>query len=600
MFDNGNAATPKDPAFAACLGQLTGSLNIDLQASYDQYTKDLLPDGTPGLAELDASETKYVPAIRADDALVDIMLRALPIQASGIRPICIEPKCAGFLRIDPTKVLGGRDIIFVHGLDLGSINSGRWPGDRQEFFRGGAMEAHAAMKWKPYIERASDAGSTNRFIFADYSSWQRAEIGTHAVLSQILRAMQTGDVYQIVAGGGYVQKTIGSGERPFCNPSCIIVSGSTGGLVSQLALANSKSEKFGPGTSIVHNRVKFHAAFRPALGGTGFATTAFAVAAGASISAPALAPAMPVLGAALSATPAVLLTSVLADLVPAYTATVHQPRFSQANVPIIVMAAGKPDILFDPFRSWAIPGTDDSVLPTESQCGVDRRTDPIGHRPAGYIYSIFDYASDGLVSAGPIRVMDLGIQPDRMTSQFINQVLEPSLFLQRATIPSLRFVSGTCNWYLSSTGMVQPYAGSGNPVPGRDPTKRLPNVCVLTLDTRGHFVIAAAEIGDLTALETQANIENVPIGECPGLRSAYTRVPGDTGPILNAIPSSDIDIGRKGQKIGPIVIRIKIFGHQMNITLLPEIWFWRRHYVRFNDDAAMPSVHYQFRYVGKQ
>jgi hypothetical protein len=80
-------------------------------------------------------------------------------------------------------------------------------------------------------------------------------------------------------------------------------------------------------------------------------------------------------------------------------------------------------------------------------------------------------------------------------------------------------------------------------------------------------------------------------------------VPGDTGPILNPIPASAIGVERKGQKIGPIVIRIKFFGQHLNITLLPEIWFWRRHYVRFNDDDDNnhnPAVHYQFKYVGTQ
>lgn len=607
MFDSGSASTSKNPALAECIKQLMDSLNIDLQASYDQYANDLFPHGTPGgnvVAELDSIDTKYIPAIKANDELVDIELKAHKIDVLGI-PVCIKPKCPDFTA-DHNQVLGGRDIIFVHGLDFPSASSGRWPHDRNAFFPGGELEERAQSKWKPYIDRASAWGSTNRFIFADYSSYQRAEIGTHAVLSQILDAMKTGTVYRITSSG-HEPHTIGPNERPFCNPSCVIVSGSTGGLVAQLALANSRSEKFGPGTSIVHDRVKFHVAFRPALGGSGIATVAFAIAAGAAFSGPALAPAMPVLGTVLvaggagGATPAFLATTVLADLIPAYTAATHQPKLiSTADVPIIVIASAKPDLFFDPFRSWAIPGTDDSILPTESQCGVDRRTHPIGQRPAGFIYSMFDYSSDGLVSVGPLRMMDLGIQNDRAKSQFINQVLEPSVAVQRALIHSLWFVSGTCNWYLSSTGMLQPYAGSGNPVPGRDPTMRLPNVCVLTLDTRGHFVAAAAEINDLTAVETRANIENVPIGECPLLQSADTRVPGDTGPILNPILAADISVERKGQEIGPIVIRINFFHQHLNITLLPEIWFWRRYYVRFGDYLDWPAVHYQFRYVGTQ
>ncbi len=47
-------------------------------------------------------------------------------------------------------------------------------------------------------------------------------------------------------------------------------------------------------------------------------------------------------------------------------------------------------------------------------------------------------------------------------------------------------------------------------------------------------------------------------------------------------------------------MKFRLLGRSMRILLLPEIWIWRRYYVRFKGYKRKTGLDYQFQYTGKR
>ena len=173
---------------------------------------------------------------------VDTLLSASPAAgpyATPGTPHCITSGCG--------YVFGGRDIIFVHGLltshlldkiegkpeaNISWTPPTSFPGSIQnpEFYGTGYYKRKADAYWEEHIQRFLTArGIKNRYLVVSYSSNDRLELGVQAVLTQIGDAMNLGT--------GVVDPSQRNDKTKFGTPSFVIISHSTGGLVTDVAMS---------------------------------------------------------------------------------------------------------------------------------------------------------------------------------------------------------------------------------------------------------------------------------------------------------------------------------------------------------------------------
>jgi len=189
---------------------------------------------------------------------------------------------------DLSKPFGGRDIVYVHGLNLDHIflpfNSPpyfteTWPTDKEAFYTG-YFKGRAYSTWKEHIQRELGDLITpsNNYLVAAYPCGQRLEVGINAVVTQIKDAIETG------------RGVVWSNPNPECRQTfgkeIVIVSHSTGGLLTStlLGLGEMSDPTSASYDSNVLNsqgnfknitdRVKAHISFNGALSGSPLARAA--------------------------------------------------------------------------------------------------------------------------------------------------------------------------------------------------------------------------------------------------------------------------------------------------------------------------------------
>lgn len=508
-------------------------------------------------------------------------------------------------RLNPVAPLAGRDIIFVHGLQLepvmdkaGAITSdpthpaviGWLPAfgsssvavnphfyDDNGYWRKTALD-----KWSKHVSRLESLPNfDNRYLVVAWPATQRAQVGAHAILTQIAEAMHNGQ--------GVVSKT---DKNDFCRRrGCVIVSHSTGGLLVDIGLAQAAAGIYGGLAGEIPHYVKAHVAQHVAFAGSQLATAAVGVSMGLT-STPTLCAlanlifkiqaGVPVTGSWVCTPGPVIATSVLADLVPSVTQLLWAPIIAQSPVPVIMTAGGHPS-QSGVIAHTLMPGFDDGVLPMESQCAS----------PMPEITWPNAYHVQGLFT----KVFDLGIERERAMRYYIDQ--------QQYTLPGR--AATTCLPDLSPSGMLQPR----EPGTGGDALKRLAGHHSFLMSTSDHFAgprsvywlglpqlptYYAPTKGTMNWEEVRA-VTSAALFQAdsrPGLSSSHPDwyALADPSPLASGLPKvSQVTRGRK--------VEFKIRLWPTKYTVKKTWWLWKRYYLHPEGSATRDEFDYIYQYLLK-
>lgn len=400
------------------LGDFTVTTQDDVVTSFPQLLlgDDSVIKGNPCESTIDLIDN--LPPMDPPDGVVLPDPAAIPVlELKELPAVTFLPSGATKRgpELDCARPFCGRDIIFVHGfLDealqeavvvslsgLGNTAAlARWPNHAAQFtVPGGYYHMWAHQRWNNFIQNKlgpayTRAGASHgpRFLITAWASHQRLEIAAHAVLTQTAKAIQNGTgVMTISPPGGYPYSIVpatDTPQAPFCSQGCIIVSHSTGGPATAVALSiaakpNSRSW-WTPGLSLIPTYVKGHVALHPALSGSPLAALGLGVGAiggafcgqGAElINYLANAPIVPS-GLDPCGAMQVLFSSALVDLAPPVMNLLWRPMMTYESgdpdkiVPSVIVAGAHPTI--QPLAHWhqkLLPGFDDGVVPVDSQMG---------------------------------------------------------------------------------------------------------------------------------------------------------------------------------------------------------------------------------------
>ena len=299
----------------------------------------------------------------------------------------------------------GKDIIYVHGLFvdvLEGLLSGKgystWPQTPADFAPGGYWRVQGDNYWGTpksvgaptshifnfLIRRNGVArNATNRYMVVGWSSAQSLETDANAVLNQIADAMVNGH------GVNTLDPSDPRGTVGFCVAGCIVISHSTGGPVTDVAMAFAadpvyqKQQRTGP-IGFIPDHVKVHVALAGALSGSQLATTTMVLAFGLTNDSGVCAIAdlfLLLTNTGLCDSFYLLQDSVLLDLVPQVMQTQWSSRINDTPVPVLTVA-GASDHLYWPLKFFFQRGFDDGVVTMDSACG---RTVPIEEWPSGFL-----------------------------------------------------------------------------------------------------------------------------------------------------------------------------------------------------------------------
>lgn len=322
--------------------------------------------------------------------------------SSDLRPIAYiyNEKCSGKPTIDPSKPFGGRDIVYIHGLQLaalmGNLEStpkfqGKWPQNPEAFYIGGEYYEEASGRyWDKHIKRSlgSLTSPTNSYLKVTYSANQRLQYGIHAVLTQINDALQ-GKNKGVVWGRGKNKECFGKN-------GIVLVTHSTGGLVASTMLgiaeatrnANSPERQiYGEAYKIIE-RVKGQIGINAAYAGSPLASIAIQasiVGANHHITDNSIAGRMlkhwfknkaPNANRILDDLPRIsniLQHSILVDLMPQVSINWARKYYGLTNKPTLTLSGGFPALAQGSGMIWAgkflINSFDDGVLAVSSQSG---------------------------------------------------------------------------------------------------------------------------------------------------------------------------------------------------------------------------------------
>lgn len=345
---------------------------------------------------------------------------------------------------DNSQPFGGRDIIYVHGLQLNHLcdiksnvhgASATWPVNKAEFYAGGYFKTVAEDNWKDHIA-AFLPGHTNRYLVVSYNCAQRLDVAVNAVLTQIRDAMADG-----------IGVVYPKGRDSLCfGRNAVIISHSTGGPVVDVAMSIANKTKtdaalrasYGD-VGFISDRIRAHVSLTGAQSGSRLATTVVALQASPTIAV--LATAAMALLDCIEITQSnfysLISGSVLIDLVPVVMRTKWSSSINSTPVPVLAIAGGHPTAIVGPVKYALHPGLDDGVLTTS--CSSSNPNIETILSPSGYF-------RDG----PPYRVFDMGIGGTRGIGYYLDQTL--------TTLPG--WIGGGMVTHLSATGMVQPVAGT--------------------------------------------------------------------------------------------------------------------------------------------
>ncbi|MBI5836583.1 MAG: VCBS repeat-containing protein [Candidatus Eisenbacteria bacterium] len=424
------------------------------------------------------------------------------------QPHCISPE-------DPRHyAFGGRDIIFVHGLMMEPLAQKvfgtpedvnvEWHVPRPyqgrienpSFYGDGWWKTLANAYWADHIQRfLVEKGFSNRYLVVSYPVTQRLEVGVRAILTQIVDAMRDGTGVVDLSGRNDVQG--------FGTPSFVVVSHSTGGLITDVAMSAAQIRP-NLGATVVPKLCKAHIALDAAISGSRLAT-AVIIASGYcerafSNNVPEwVCPLVNVtFGMANEIWPAfpafncppnfsALRHSVLVDLVPLVAQLKWGPKIETTPVRDLTVVGGHPSYV-SPFKWLIHPGYDDGVCTINSQVGNPNTTAlwPSGYHPKGALgfIKVFDR---GLWSCAGSPANRGACAPKRAALLYVDQVLDRAFNPLNLVASPFPLVAAGATPYLSPTGMVQPFGQNYHPTNGFNPLRRYSNHFSFLQSSMDHF-----------------------------------------------------------------------------------------------------------------
>jgi len=572
-----------------------------------------------------ASASSLVTELGAIGTNLAATVTALPAGFPTLPPLCgPASKCSiqgTPPPLDSSKPFGGRDIILVHGLRTAPIFAAAggaqiptWEdlADRSDFYSPtGYWKQGANTYWAQFIDRWLMHGSsiaTNRYLVVAWPTTERLFVGAHAMLTQIRDAM--------VSGTGVINETgpNSAGDTGgFCATGCVIISHSTGGPLTDVAMSLAQQTKT-PGAlqtqygnvGFIVDHIRAHIALHGAFDGSALATPL--VIAGSAIGGVSAGLCV-LVHFVVSLFPGThppgctgyltIARSVLVDLVPAVMQNLWGPWINSTPVPTLTVAGGHPTsdgsdglLRFPIIKILFSAGQDDGVLNENSQCA---NPSLFLNWPSGYKPSYRPYHAN---------VWDMGVPFDRALGFYEAQVWDT--FLR----PVGAQIAGGCTPWVSPDGMVQPVSATY-----ADSTLRYNNHYSFLQSTSDHFIGPLEDqqsgSGAGTYLPTECYLETVGTDHwCLGNsedNSEETRVITDPAVYQRVCPPGVVDTGQPAcaalvnPVVGGLVVR-QVRGKFISFKLCHHctrhtLWFWRRVYDRLAGWQTMTENDYVFKYV---
>jgi hypothetical protein len=528
---------------------------------------------------------------------------------------------------------GGRDIIFVHGLKLEHIldriqgksaaqvdwqQPTTFPASTTNpAFYTGYYKKTAEPTWigsshvtagGHFEEFLRSKGYYNRYLVVSYNCSERLDVAVKAILAQIGDAM--------VQGIGVVDPTSLGGPPPrnFGTPSFVIVSHSTGGLVTDVALT-AAAQNPSLQADYIPKYCKAHIAAHGAHRGSKLATAAIALSGYSVINPP------PWLwqlvrdifvqinppASNVPATPTgfqILAKSILLDLVPAVAQSRWGSHIHDVPVRTLTVVGAHPTFL-QPFKFALLPGFDDGVANVDSQVA---NPNSIGVWPAGFrtdgagLVQNFDMGVFGIgpnfhvnvLIGGNLVSFSVNIKntslnsPSRAINYYINQKIDRvSSPLNVTTFPQPFFFASGVTPYISPTGMLQTIAAEYGPGPGvyplsANPLNRNPNIFSYLQSASDHFKGTHDQVlgyngvlyGNSPIYDTangERNFEETRVITDPAVYAPYTMPYGDNEPLLRTQNIPAVKERVRGLRV---TFTLKLFKKKWT----KQFWIWKRRY----------------------
>ena len=501
---------------------------------------------------------------------------------------------------DPARqyAFGGRDIIFVHGLQLKHIadkitfNPGAsktWvapthfpaSAENPEFYGSGYFKTVADHNWALHIQKfLVSKGYQNRYLTVAYPCAERLEVGAQAVLTQISDAMHFGTGVVDLSGDGDVSK--------FGTPSFVIVAHSTGTLITDAAMS-AAAQHPNLGAAYIPRLCKAVVALDGVFSGSELATAGIALSGfiGQQSSQWGCPLAVWCLnglsndgyGWDCGQIGPIFAQSILVDLVPLVTQTKWKPYIQTMPVRTLTVVGGHPTML-QPIKYLLQPGFDDGVTTINSQVANpnSRLLWPSGITPGGVLPLIkaFDMGvmGDGFPAtpgSGSAPTLD---SPHRALGYYLDQVLEPE-----RRVPPNALIAGGATPYLSPSGMRQnvayDYAGTSFST-----LNRYPNHFSFIQSASDHFTGYSGSVGGFNGQEyfdtagVEPNKEESRVITDPAVYAPFAMwYPGDDAPLLTKECVPKVQTWERGRYIP--AIEFQIFHHHFKFG---PWWIWRRVY----------------------
>lgn len=589
-----DATTPNLAADLAAVG-ITGVTAEEIIAALADWENEIAELVAP---EPDVLSSPFVPPASAD--------YTPPAEPHGTVP----GEC---------YVLGGRDLVFVHGLQLKHVfdkilldEGANTPWKQPTSFPGSAENFHfydkdgyykkiAVEIWEDHIQRfLRQKGIKNRYLIVPYSCAERLEVAAQSVLTQIGDAMNGKVGVVDPMHPLYPTEPLDPPVGPFDfgTPSFVILSHSTGGPVVDVALSVAASNP-SLHASFIPQYCKAHIALHGALNGSRLATAGIAltgvIGGVTQVSVPWLCP-------LVSAT-ITLMTgqvhpcpmafsaaaqSILVDLVPSVMQLKWADEIDSTPVRTVTVIGGHPSFLY-PLKTILLPGFDDGVANINSQSG-----NPAGNPfwPNGFLPEGFTpYSWPGLYDRGVAQTA-----PNRAQDEFIEQVVDPKL--QPATIFTLgQLVAGGATPWVTPTGMLQPVRNDlSNFMGGVFSTlRRYENHFSFLQSASDHFGPNGSFGGfngvyykdTLPFTAQEKNWEETRVLTDERIYDEYRMVyPLDNEPLLTEGLEPKLHEVVRGR-----VIQFKLFGKKY------KWWIWKRRYHLLAGSQTLQEMDYVYRYL---
>jgi hypothetical protein len=585
---------PCDPSIGGAVPQA---------ASTPDLTKELSALGITGVTPKEIADTlnTYQDMISARALLeANKLSTAGPVTTSTYTPPA-EPHCAAR---GCKYVFGGRDLIFVHGLQLDPLfdkifgtdpgASTTWPNDRAAFYGSGYWKRAAENYWADHINRfLKERGIMNRYLIVAYPVTQRLEVGAQAILAQIADAMI--DRIGVVDPSGH------NDTSRFGTPSFMFISHSTGSLVADVAMAAAAKHP-NLKAQFIPQFCKGHIAMNAVFSGSALATAAIVLSGYIILKDPIppwLCPlanlfilALNQLGSknpTLKCPPNYLAVakSILVDLVPLVAQLKWGKYVKTTPVRTMTVIGGHPSYLA-PFKYILQMGYDDGVATINSQVA---NPNTVLKWPSGFFPS---------EPFGLARIFDMGVwrtAPSRAIGYYIDQAGDHQFNLLGS---SKSLVAAGATPYVSPTGMLQPVGGEYS-LTGLDPLNRMPRHYSFIQSAADHYG-GSIGLGHSQYVNGfnffyyrdtfgKHNLEESRVITDPSVYTPYAMFyPNDDQPLLTVNRTPGLEEWVRGQRIH---FKRRILGIKVSV----DWWVWKRRYHLLSNWETKTAMDYVYESV---